>query len=49
MIICAKYGKNPLRTVDFFFKVKAEIFLKFAKSEFPDSEKKRNTWHTLLW
>ena len=32
MMICAKYGKNPLRTVDFFFKVKAEKFQKFAKN-----------------
>ena len=31
MMICAKYGKNPLRTVD-FFKVKAEKFLKIAKN-----------------
>ena len=26
VIICAKHGKNPLRTVDFFCKVKAENF-----------------------
>ena len=32
VIICAKYGNDPLRTVDFFFKVKAEIFKKFAKN-----------------
>ena len=32
VIICAKYGKNPWRTVDFFFKVKAEKFQKFAKN-----------------
>ena len=32
MMICAKYGKNPSRTADFFFKVKAENFLKFAKN-----------------
>ena len=32
MIICAKYDKNPSRTVDFFFKVKAEKFQKFAKN-----------------
>ena len=32
VIICAKYGKNPSRTVDFFFKVKAENFQKFAKN-----------------
>ena len=31
VIICAKYGKIPLRIVDFFFKVKAEKFQKFAK------------------
>ena len=48
VIICAKYGKNP---VDFFFKVKAEKFQKFAENskkkfkKFPDSEKivKHNT------
>ena len=32
VIICAKYGKNLSRTVDFFFKVKAEKFEKFAKN-----------------
>ena len=32
VIICAKYGKKPSRTVDFFFKVKAEKFQKFAKN-----------------
>ena len=32
VIICATYGKNPSRTVDFFFKVKAEKFQKFAKN-----------------
>ena len=26
VIICATYGKNPSRTVDFFFKVEAENF-----------------------
>ena len=31
VIICAKYGRNPSRIVDFFFKVKAEKFKKFAK------------------
>ena len=31
VIICAKYGKNPSRIVDFFFKVKAEKFQEFAK------------------
>ena len=31
VIICAKYGKNPLRPVDLFFKVKAEKFKKLAK------------------
>ena len=40
MIICAKYDKNPSRTVDFFFKVKAKFFLKiWQKFKFPDSEK----------
>ena len=32
VIICARYGKNQLRTEDFFFKVKAEKFQKFAKN-----------------
>ena len=32
MMICAKYGKNPSRTVDFFFKVKAEKLKKIAKN-----------------
>ena len=32
VIICAKYGKNPLRTVDFFFTVKAKTFKKVAKN-----------------
>ena len=32
VIICAKYGKNPSRTVDFFFKVKAEKLKKIAKN-----------------
>ena len=31
VIICVKYGKKPARIVDFFFKVKAEKFQKFAK------------------
>ena len=40
MIICATYGKNPSRIVDFFFKVKAENFRKICqKFKFPDSEK----------
>ena len=32
MVICAKYGKNANRIVDFFFKVKAEKTEKFAKN-----------------
>ena len=41
VIICAKYGKNPSRTAGFFFKVKAENFLKICqKFKFPDAEKK---------
>ena len=40
MMICVKYGKNPSKTVDFFFKVKAENFQKFAKKfKFSDSAK----------
>ena len=31
VIIWVKYGKNSSRIVDFFFKVKAEKFQKFAK------------------
>ena len=31
MMICAKYGKNASRIVDFFFKVKPEKLQKFAK------------------
>ena len=38
MIICAKCGKNPSRTVD-FFKVKAENYKKkFQKFKIPDSD-----------
>ena len=33
MMICAKYGKNTSRIVDFFFKVKAEKLEKIAKNE----------------
>ena len=48
VIICAKYGKNPSRTVDFFFKVKAEKLKKFVKnSNFQILKKKHNTRHTL--
>ena len=32
VIICVKYGKNPPRTVDFFFEVKAEKLKKIAKN-----------------
>ena len=39
MMICAKYGKNPSRTVDFFYKVKAEQFQKFARFKLSDSAK----------
>ena len=50
VIFCARCGKNQLRTEDFFFKVKAEKFQKFAKnSNFLILKKKRNTWHTLYW
>ena len=31
MVICAKYGKNANRIVDFFFNVKAKKLEKFAK------------------
>ena len=47
-MICAKYGKNPPRTVDLFLKVKAEKFQKFAKnSNYQILKKERNTRHTL--
>ena len=40
VIIGAKYGKNPSRTVDFFSKVKAKNLQKIQISRF---WKKRNT------
>ena len=46
VIICVKYGKKPARIVDFFFKVKAEKFQKFAKILNFQILKKRNTRHT---
>ena len=46
VIICVKYGKKPARIVDFFFKVKAEKFQKFAKIWNFHIMKKRNTRHT---
>ena len=46
VIICAKYGKNPSRTVDFFFKVKAEKFQKFVKNSNFQIRKKNVTRHT---
>ena len=40
VIIGAKYGKNPLRTVEFLFQGQGRNFFKFAKKYFfPDSEK----------
>ena len=48
VIICVKYGKNPLRTVEFFFQGQGRKISKIGqKFKFPDSEKKRNTRHTL--
>ena len=47
MMICAKNGKNPSKTVDLFFKVKAENFKKFAKNSNFQMMQKRNTRHTL--
>ena len=48
VIICAKYGNNPSRTVDFFFKVKAEKFKKFApNSTFQILKKKYHATHPL--
>ena len=46
VIICAKYGKNASRTVDFFFKVKAEKFQKFVKNSNFQIRKKNVTRHT---
>ena len=40
VIICAKYGKNPLRTVDFFFQGQGRKVLKICQNlKFSDSEK----------
>ena len=47
VIICAKYEKNPSRTVDFFFQSQGRNFLKICqKFKISDSEKnyKRNTF-----
>ena len=49
LIICAKYGKNPLRTVYFFFKVKAKKFQKLTKIQISRFWQKRNMRHTRLW
>ena len=49
VIICAKYGKNPSRTVIFFQGQGRKILKICQKLKFPDSEKKRNTRHTLYW
>ena len=46
VIICIKHGKNPSRTVDNFFQVKAKTTLKICqKFKFPDSE--HYIWHTV--
>ena len=40
VIICAKYGKNPSRTADFFFQGQGRKISKVCqKFKFPDSEK----------
>ena len=40
VIICAKYGKNPSRIVDFFFQGQGQKVLKICQNfKFPDSEK----------
>ena len=40
VIICAKYGKNPLRILDFFFQGQGQKVLKICQNfKFPDSEK----------
>ena len=50
VIICVKYEKNPSRTVDFFFQGQGRKISKICqKFKFSDSEKKRNTRHTLYW
>ena len=46
VIICAKYRKNPSTTLDFFFKVKAEKFQKFAKNSYYQILKKNVTRDT---
>ena len=47
VITCAKYGKNPLRIVDFFFQGQVRKVSKICQNlKFSDSEKKRNTRHT---
>ena len=41
VIICAKYGKNPSRTVDFYFQCQRRKILTFWQNfKFPDFEKK---------
>ena len=40
VIICAKYGKNPSRTVDFFQGQGRKFWKICQKSKIPDSEKK---------
>ena len=48
VIICTRYGNNPSRTVDFFFQGQSRKILKICqKFKFSDSEKKRQTRHTL--
>ena len=48
VMICAKYGKNASRIVEFFLKVKAEKFKKkMRKIKILEFCYKLNTWHTL--
>ena len=47
MMICAKYGKDASRIIDFFFKVKAEKLENLRKIEILEFCYKLNTRHTL--
>ena len=45
MIICAKYGKNPSRTVDFFSRSRMKNLKNLAKIQISRFWKNRNTRH----
>ena len=48
MIICAKYGRNPSRSVDFFSRSRPKIFKNLPKIQISRFWKKRNTPHPLI-